>query len=102
LNAAQGNVAVKAPIGDISVTAPVGTVSVNGGTAKLSGQLSATIQAGANLDLKGGALAQVNAPLVQLGGACVPVALLGGLVSTPPMGGVGTIASGSNAVCAAP
>ena len=84
------------------MTAPAGTVSVNGGTAKLSGQLSATIQAGANLDLKAGAVAQVNAPLVQLGAStCLPVALSGSQVLTPAIP-VGTVTGGSNTVCASP
>lgn len=85
----------------VSVTGQA-TVSAAAPELDLDGA-AATRVSGANaaLELNGGN-ALVDASHVELGDGCVPVAELGDLVSTPPMGGVGTIASGSGSVCGAP
>lgn len=92
----------------ISLTGPQGMFRINasgitanaGLTLTLKGSAGVDVESSSTLDLKGGAIASLTAPLVRLNGCGGFVARLGDSVVVNPMSGFGNIVQGSPTVCA--
>jgi hypothetical protein len=93
IDVSDSGITLSSPSDSIKVTNPGIALSSLGNSFNLEP---------AGIAMAGNSIATITAPLLQLNGGtgCLPVARVGDTVTVPGLGGVGTISSGSNTVCA--